>query len=487
MFTRKWVYLTFFAFLLITLAGTLYLLNVSQGENESLRINDSLRKNIGLQGNDTRQGDISMLKTDYQCINCNVILIVMDATRFDHIGYAGYYRNTTPNVDKLAAESYFFTNAISAAPWTNPSIAAVLTSEYPHVNRVKTQLDSLKNKTLTIVDILSDNKYFTIAAYNNPLLNSLFAINHKFNFILHSQMTAKWQTDNLISKINATNKSFFVYVHYLEPHLPYEPPPEYRAYVNPNYTGIFNSGNYFVENMDSVIAAFRNGTFTQQDRQHMIDLYDGEILYTDEEIGRIFAFLREAGIWNNTIVIITADHGEGFFEHGRISHSRDLYNELLHVPLIIHIPAVGSGIVEHSVCLTDLAPTVLDILNISKPVSFEGSSVIPAIYSKNWLHLCYSEAVLTDPGEPYYDKKSVQSNRWKLILNTNNNSSELYDLSSDSWEHKNVVNDYPDVASELNMSLLTWMNTKTVSDNTTAVMEPNSELKKQLKALGYAI
>jgi arylsulfatase A-like enzyme len=431
---------------------------------------------------------------EYKCPDCNVIIIVVDAMRYDHIGYGGYARDTTPNLDILAQEGYFFTNTISAAPWTKPSVVSLFTSQYPHVHGVTSTKKALPKESLTLARILSSKNYTTIGFTTNVNVdnkNNDFSKLYSFN-----QDPADKFSNKTIFILNSTKQPFLIYLHYIDPHMEYNPPAAHRIFEDKNYTGFFTkkpNPNAKIENRKEIILKeFVKGSLSEKDKQFMIALYDGEIHFSDEQIGVLFDYLKKSGKWNKTMIIVTSDHGEELFDHNAIEHGHTLYDELIHIPLIIRIPGVGSRIIQSQVCSIDLAPTILDFLNISSPKSFQGDSLIPLISGDEVPEKpCFSESMNG------IDGRSIRFNGWKLIENPNSTGgtgsiqkpkvTEMYYIVDDPSEKKNLFQDKIQVARSLTSTLDEWYHSNVTFRFNATNIYLSDDVIEQLKSLGYAV
>jgi arylsulfatase A-like enzyme len=402
-------------------------------------------------------------KTGYKCPDCNVILITIDALRPDHLGCYGYERNTSPNIDELAREGVLFENAIIQAPYTYTSIASIFTSIYN--NNVKIEIEKDKDKVNfiisgkitnpTLAEVLKRNNYLTAGFAANPWLRSEAGFDKGFDtyrFFWNddapflNNLASEWLDKN-------HNSPFFLYLHYMDPHLPYYPPAPYNIlYVNDSFynTSLGNIPKIIEDNGVGGILSY--GVLgNHMEIAYYISQYDGEISYVDHYIGKLMNKLDALNLTNNTLIIITADHGEGLGEHNLyFTHDIFLYDFLIKVPLIIKCPQCGlkAKVVNAQVRSIDIMPTILDILGIKINHSVDGVSLLPLIKGANISLEAYSQTGLI---------RSIRTNEWKYIHNFGNNSGELYNLKKDPKETKNVVNEEPEIAENLKLKLSRWM------------------------------
>jgi arylsulfatase A-like enzyme len=280
---------------------------------------------------------------------------------------------------------------------------------------------------------------------------------------------------------------FLLFVHTYDIHLPYDPPPPYDAIFGRGYeSGIDGSRTREVlgklrkrkqyANFDGQIE------LSEDDKRRIIALYDGGILFTDQFVGRLSLLLRELGIEDSTVLVLFSDHGEEFWDHGSALHSHTLYQELLHVPLIVSVPGGWrSGTrIDETVRLMDVAPTLLEMLQVETPKSFEGQSLLGLMSGETSEHLPAMSEIL--------DQKSWIRHPWKLMIQGvyPNVERKLYDLDSDPGERTDVRMDHPDTVAQLEAA----MNLSALTRKSSFVreIEPEDagpELLRQLEALGY--
>ncbi|MEK6934304.1 MAG: sulfatase, partial [Nanoarchaeota archaeon] len=291
----------------------------------------------------------------------NIIIILSDALRADHLGIYGYPYNTSPNIDNFAKDATLFKNAYSQAPWTVNSVATLFSSLYPttHLvsvagglnNRTNTFLilGNLESKDVKIMpEVLKSNGYFTIGIMGNPwlfeeLFNTGFSVYKKTDsFEINSSTITK---ESIFALENHKDKRpLFLYVHYMDPHAPYVPSEEFDIFNHTQYTD-----KYIEEDFN-------------------INKYDGEILETDAAIQELLEYLKENNLYDNSLILFIADHGEQFGEYGKYEHGNTVREVETHVPFILKLPKNSkyklNKIEEKPVGLIDIYPTILDLLEI---------------------------------------------------------------------------------------------------------------------------
>nr|WP_310732960.1 sulfatase [Halostella salina] len=303
----------------------------------------------------------------------NVILLSADALRADHLSCYGYHRETSPALDEFAAESIRFTNAYSASSHTREAVPALLTGAYPDVaTDAKYHLAAD-----TIASTLSDEGFATAGFHSNPFVSRAYGFDRGFDHFdddLHlgqHKLIALAQraldkvrnrhyarameiNERSLSWIDSleSRQSFFVWNHYMDTHGPYEPPAEYATlYADKELSGRDAQSLYqrAIDDPESI---------TEAERQLLIDLYDAEIRYNDEQIGKFLNALRKRELLEESLVIVTADHGDAFGEHGYYEHPRYLHDEITHVPLFVRPPGGATGTVDSPVSTLDVGTTI---------------------------------------------------------------------------------------------------------------------------------
>ncbi len=315
----------------------------------------------------------------------NVILISIDSLRADRLGCYGNAHGTSPMIDRLAHEGARFTNAMSTSSWTLPAHMSMLTGRDVLSHGVIADTDQLPDAVPTLAETLRKGGVTTGGIASTPLLAGHYGFQRGFDRYDETIFTspkydvlrdepASATTDLAMKWLrDAGGKRFFLFVHYWDVHYDYLPPPPYDTMFDPDYRGSITGANFFGN------PAVRRG-MPQRDLDHLLALYDGEVRWVDDHIARLIAVVEELGIAEHTAIIVTADHGDEFFEHGFKGHGRTLYREVVQVPLIARVPGVKpETVVEAPVSLVDLAPTVLSVMGIREPPGMDGSDLLASI------------------------------------------------------------------------------------------------------------
>lgn len=316
----------------------------------------------------------------------NVILISIDSLRPDHLGCYGYARPTSPEIDRIAAEGALFEVATSSSSWTLPSHAAMFTSLPDRVHGCFDDGRWLDGSRRTLAEAFRDAGYATAGFFAGPYLHPTFGFAQGFDAYhdctSYSQLTIKTLKEgnpgghlNALSHRDITNpiverevtrmldahdgRPLFAFIHLWDVHYDYIPPEPYRSMFDPDYRGK-------VDGSRVLMAAQKPDDWTERDVAHLRALYDGEIRCTDDALKRILAALEQRGLLENAIVVITADHGEAFYEHGRQGHRHSLFEEETRIPLVVHYPRTirpGQRI-THPAQMIDIAPTLLMLAGV---------------------------------------------------------------------------------------------------------------------------
>lgn len=440
----------------------------------------------------------------------SVILISIDTLRSDHLSCYGYRRRTSTNIDRLAEDGVIFLNARSQAPWTLPSHASMLTSLYPSSHGVRfyssssfnflsVAVDTLSESNLTLAEILQAIGFRTGAFTSMDWLSPMFGFDQGFDrFEMDAQShTATTVVDKAIDWVgDEKTHPFFLFLHLFEVHQ-YAPPAKYDRYQDADYRGKLKDkpmmhkkiiGNLYEELSDA-------------DIRYIMAKYDGTINYVDSELGRFFEWLRKTDRYNNTLIIVTADHGEEFWDHGGTGHAFSLYDELLRVPLIIKPPGTKHSqrhrVSGANVGVIDIMPTVLDYLGLPQLSFFEGVTLRPFIEGKAQ----QSPRTLFAEDTFFFNSYAIIQNDFKYIDNRippmdplnfsllfanirsfyKFRSNELYRVDRDPDETLNLSKIEPDITSRMQVDLLEHIqNTKARQQ-----MEIDNKTVEQLRSLGY--
>ena len=309
----------------------------------------------------------------------NVIIIAIDTLRADHLGFMGYYRRTSPFMDELAERSVIFTNVYAVKSLTLPSFTAMFSGLHTIHNGIFKNCWPLPDDLHVLIEDFQSDGFETIGFASSAIMNGSYGINRGFDDYqdpVHHPQEFTLTREMVREKIENTDGPMFMWIHVWEPHVPYEPDPEVlELFADPEYDGPMDGS---VELLDQY--TLWQVQLNEEDIQNAVDRYDGEIRWVDNQLSELFAFFEEKGLIDNSLIIITSDHGEALGEDHIFNHRRDRTIEL-HIPLLIHFPGdLRAGrtipaLVEN----TDILPTVMEILGMPVPEDIDGISLLPLI------------------------------------------------------------------------------------------------------------
>jgi len=418
----------------------------------------------------------------------NIVFIVIDSLRPDHLGCYGYLRPTSPTIDQLSKESILFTQAISPSTVTLLSVPSILTSTLPTTHMVYDWEATLNPSLKTVAQILKEKGYRTAFFSNHGIVGKIKGLEKGFDvFLDEGELSSDKLTQRAIRWIEKKGKNpFFVYLHYMSVHVPYRPPPPYDQ--------IFLKDALYKEEQEVPISEDERGkgkipNFLAQkgitNPSYYVALYDGGIRYTDAQIARLLGWLKEKGFYKRTLILITADHGEFLGEHNLyFCHGEKPYDTVLRVPLIMRFPNLPPQKIERQVSTLDIVPTILEVLGINSP-SMEGVSLLPLLQGKkNFLHPYIFSLSGNIPEKTGYS--SVREEGWKLIhiKRPEGEDYQLFDLTQDPQEEKDVKNLRKDKYRELKSILQNWER-EVWRKFLSSPRVKEEEILKRLRGLGY--
>jgi arylsulfatase A-like enzyme len=417
----------------------------------------------------------------------NLVIITIDALRPDHLGCYGYKRETSPRIDKISEGGVLFTQAISQAPETGASVPSLMSSLYPLQHGIKSPSEVPLVPSPTLGDILKKNGYHAAAIVAHAR-QAWVAEGFDYTYFNIHASAAQINREAIAWLRKNKGSRFFFWLHYLDAHAPYlNPNPAYQKLFLPpalrdKGTGYFKEKYYWVTIfkkgplqaepyfvtfpsevkardekelrrkirdfkdtpafMDAVFPLFTkqalDGNISGEDRDYYICQYDSSIRFIDDHIAILSDELERQGLLKNTLIVLTADHGENLADYSdNFYHGDSLYDVLLKVPLIIKGPGFPAGkIIKRQVRSIDIVPTILDTLNIKRDPRMEGNSLRALISGKavEWPKYAFSENL-----HEGYEMRSIRSEDWKLIHNLSKDTYELYHLETDPYERNNVV------------------------------------------------
>jgi choline-sulfatase len=396
--------------------------------------------------------------------DANILLVTLDTTRADHLSCYNPHGAKTPQLDALAARGVLFTHAVAQAPLTIPSHACIMTGSYPPVHKVRDMDGFVLDKSHPTIASLTQGAGFRTAAFvGSRVLAKHFGLSQGFDTYDDDMGADKEEaklpgdfperragvvTDRALDWLKENGQSkFFLWVHYYDPHAPYDPPEPFK--------------HLYAKNP-----------------------YDGEIAYMDEQVGRLLTGLDQLALTSSTLIIAVGDHGESLGEHGEATHGIFLYDATLHVPLIVAGPDVPRGkVLDDQVRSIDLHPTVMEFLHMASSPEAQGVSLWPLIQHGTHVRSNYSYAETLHPRTSmgWSELTAMRTDGWKLILAPH---PELYDLQHDPGETQNLIANHPAEANQLQKMIGEAAGTQAKTEKVTP-SPVDERTRRELESLGY--
>lgn len=440
----------------------------------------------------------------------NLILIIMDTTRTDALGCYGATEARTPSIDALADESLVFTNCITNEPLTRPAVCSMFTGLYPRSHGVDSNTRRLPEDLEVLAETLSRAGYVTGAFTAASVLSADFGTSQGFD--VYSEPTGAWweptgglmlarlylalapwrsrwiemRADRITAAASEwigsnSDRRFFAFVHYFDPHYPYEPPPDYDLAARAELADV--PAPY--DDMGEMYAP--GFVMPEEFLRKMWLRYLGEVEYVDRSVGELLDGLDALGLEGETVVVLAADHGEGFDHDHYFGHGNRLYDTLIHVPLIVRWPGgPPPSSVERQVELIDLYPSILAMLGVALEAEVQGTDFTGSLSSRSSEALeraafCQTNFGNTRPS--YRMSLGLRLPPWKYIESPELGLVELYDLNDDPAELVNLSSELPEVRESMSQLLREWLGETEVRDVAPKKLSP--ERLEALRALGY--
>ncbi len=404
----------------------------------------------------------------------NLIIIGFDPLGAKHIGAYGYHRNTTPNLDNFSKKAFLFKNAISSSSWTLPSFMSWFTSLYPSqhkiVNKYSTyteekqvlsNLSTLSPSVVTLAQILKRNGYLTAGFTGDAGVGGVFGYSLGFDvyydkikfagFDIVLPMALDWLNEHRLKK-------FFLFIQGYDVHGQHSLGDDFRnIFVSKNYDGKYRGTTKEYWDLRNKSLEQKCLEMNDEDINFWNAWYDTKIYKADQRLGNFFKEIEKLGLMENTVVVISSASGNEFYEHKRFDHGHSLYDELVHVPLVIRVPEKNGCAIESQVRTIDIMPTVLDLLNIEidKNIKYKIQGVsLASLMEGNELDLdAFSE---TDYLSQVFKRSIRTHNGWKFIYSIETEQRELYNLNEDPYEAYNLINKEQKIAYELEQRIFNW-------------------------------
>ena len=329
----------------------------------------------------------SLTQSDRRPSTPNVILIVVDSLRADHLNQYGYERETSPDLDALSEQSLRFEKAFAPTSWGPPSTASILSGLHPKRHNMTRHTDTLGHKVETLAELLQDVGYDTAAFSYSTLITPNANFHQGFDLFVspkHRRLTHYAHVSEMVGEVerfldyHGREKPFFLYLHPMNCHGPYRVPQDRRQTLVKKISRRFRYNGSIMKGIMSRGKVELRGEVNRTYIQSLVDQYDTAIRYTTDELSVLFRKLKQDRMWENSVVVLTANHGEELFDHGGFSHGYTLFNEVVRVPLMIKLPYQARGGVEkHPVSVIDLYPTIAAAVDVSLDEKVDGRSLLP--------------------------------------------------------------------------------------------------------------
>jgi arylsulfatase A-like enzyme len=429
----------------------------------------------------------------------NILIVVVDTLRADRLGVYGNSRGLTPFLDELAQRGTLFTHAYAPSSWTCPSVASLLTSRYASQHHVTSFDAKLGDAEVTLAEILQEHGYAAGGFSANFRLADTHGyaqgFDHWRSYVSADTSETKVRGDRLLRESgewiartrSASQAPMLVYLQYMEPHTPYLPPEPYLS----RFVRQPADADATVARTKLIAAPPGDKGLTASEIDLLTSLYDGEVAAADAQLRRLFEELERSGFLDDTIVVVTADHGEEFGEHKQFLHGFTLFNTAIRIPLIIVAPGIQGGrVVNDNVSLIDVAPTVLDLLKAPAAPTFEGRSLVPLITGDPAPPLRGPVLSELEQMHPMVDwrvhSRALMSGKRKLIVKRNGRM-RAYALARDPDEDRAwYVRPENDRMNGDLVDMLQSMTADLQKSAAEAQRQPIDEsTKEKLRALGY--
>ena len=420
----------------------------------------------------------------------NVLLLIVDTLRADSVGVYGARRPTTPNLDKLAARGIRYDRAYASAPWTMPTVASVLTGLLPGSHGVTHVRRKIPEAADTLAELLKARGFGTTGIVGNVLLTEEHGFHQGFDtFDAHAANGHRFVSTPLVTRSAVTaleqhaasGAPFFLMAHFFDPHYDYL--PNDGVDWAPARAGRLDDSVEIVQIRDE------RASLTPEEVSFLTDLYDEEVWATDRGIGEVLAALDRLGLQDDTLVIAIADHGEEFMEHGWLGHTRSMYEEVVRVPLIMAGPGLPHGaVIQTPVGLTSITPTILD--QLGKPATWDRFQAPPLpITEPERPSPVFVEVDFVPVNEISEEKRvhrtAIVGGHIKAIRDEDTRALEIYDLSTDPTEQKDLATEQPDRVAFFHNVLDQTRAESRARPVPPSELELDADRKAQLHALGY--
>jgi arylsulfatase A-like enzyme len=421
----------------------------------------------------------------------DIVLVILDAARADHFGCYGYQRPTTPAIDRFASRALIFENVIAHASYTTCSVPTMITGLPFTRHGLVFQNQQISEEITTLAEHLHGHGYVSVGMSANPHHAATRGLHQGYDEWLETwsqpgRVGRRALNPHILSELAVARleqgfgeQPGLMVLHYIPPHWPYIPEKQFDIFGDPDYQGALSGGI-------QTILAFRENRqdLESDDKERLMSLYDGNLLRVDDAVDQLLQVLQQRPRWSNTVVLITSDHGEAFYEHGFHGHSRTLYDEMLRVPFILRLPPhLEPAEVDRGryASLADIVPTLLALVGSQPDPEVTGADLLAPPASRQQIR---SWVISRTAGRnPTY---GISAGRWKALIR-DGSGRELYDLQADPGERDNLADTRPRLLAGLTqMVRQTLARDQVIGTQTRSAAAPATEEERQaLEALGY--
>jgi arylsulfatase A-like enzyme len=416
----------------------------------------------------------------------NVVLLTIDTLRARNLGAYGYERDTSPGIDALARSGTLFLDAFAPSPWTLPSLGSLLTSTHARRHRAmivrnaagKRGVTAMRKDVTVLGDVLREDGYETAVFFESAYPLDEIGVTRGFQQVEQYPSRRMDQIGEWIAE--RRDRKFFLWLHFLRPHVPYRASPRFdRLFIPESWTSHEDLTPYWEP--EECTARYTDPSLDVA--RLRLGFYDASIRDSDLRITETLTALADAGLTDRTLVVLTSDHGEEFFEHGGCDHGMTLYDEVLHVPLVFRHPlGVTAGMrVSGQARLIDVAPTILELLELEPPASFVGQSLVPQLRGERRDLPVFSGFLASGA-----DDVSLRMDGFKYLHSPEQHRDALYDLREDPAEQENLVasSHHPRLR-EFRELTRAWLAEPGAAPD--PVLPLDAETLERLEALGYRV
>ena len=409
----------------------------------------------------------------------NVLIIILDALRPDYCGCYGNKLGMTPNIDAFAEEAVVFDNAVTSAPYTLASTSTLFSGLLPENHGIRRYRQFFAEELETMPEVFQQNGYRTMTLTGHGYISDEHGFSRGFDDVIKLSKPEYWEQkrstmdeaemERGIELASTAEKPLFIYAHLAPPHEPYNPPPPFNTHFTATPT---------LEKW-KIYAMYHDGLLTSDDPsiEFFRVQYRNNVVYADYLTGKLFEMLKARGLYDNTLIILTADHGEAFMERGTFGHGMTVADEMIRVPLLVRVPGVGHRRIAQQVGNIDFYPTLVELMNLQRnDTPLDGRSIAPLLMGGEQPpeDFYYSRS---DSGNPVF---SLRGDRFKYVNRIFER--ELFDLQADPGETRNVIDKHPALAAWLRQRGMLLVSGYTAR---TREAELSEEIEDQLRHLGY--